>query len=234
MFHSGISAPFADRLIKCIIAGGGAEQFKISGSEIRNCRGVQVDFAHRRQYGGGLLRYHLKDVVCCTGRFHQTPIVALERRLDWTSDLCGEKVNVRQVDQAFSKLDVRARFMMVAPVDGVAGKPPHYALYIDTDSPHEQLEVAARIVEQHLQTGAHYAYCRRLGQLGELRAYRVDNGWARYLDTLCRRGQRAGDVKPTNLDTKPIWHEAFGFVGSKHDGSQCQPTPKACAETADS
>ena len=71
------------------------------------------------------------------------------------------------------------------------------------------MQSVADHVEAHLKTGHHYAYARRLGQLGPLRPVRVRDGRATYTAALVEQGQRAGDIKPTRLDTRTFWAERF-------------------------
>jgi len=156
----------------------------------------------------GLIRYHLQDVVRCVGRFHSTPTVRFVGKLDRTSDLCGEKLSGPLVERALA--DVRRglhlTFVMVAPVDA---DPPHYALFVECDAADAELERAAAAVEDGLLRVHHYRYCRDLGQLGPLRAVRVQHAWEIYQETLAARGQRLGDIKPSALDAEVGWAERF-------------------------
>ena len=61
-----------------------------------------------------------------------------------------------------------------------------------------------------LRENAHYDYCRRLGQLGDLTPFRVTrDGSVTYLS---RSNQRLGDVKLSSLDRRRGWSSRF--VGS--------------------
>lgn len=157
---------------------------------------------------GGFLRYQLGDVVRCVGRWRRCPLVRFEGRRDRVSDLCGEKlaeaVVVRAV--AAARAELPCRFVLVAPALAPSA---HYAAYVDTDAPDEALERARVTLEAALSEGAHYRYCRALGQLGPVSVRRVRAGMAAYHDELVRRGARLGDVKPSSFDTRPIWEEVF-------------------------
>ena len=164
--------------------------------------------------GGGLTRYHLEDVVRCVGYYGRAPLIRFEGKLDRVSDLCGEKINARQVDAALLKAREEAglthRFALLAPVcPGRPGRAPYYCLYLDTDDSPETLQRAGDIVERYLATGHHYRYCRALGQLEPLRTRRIQNGWQTYERTLVRLGHRAGNIKPTHLDDRNLWATAF-------------------------
>jgi hypothetical protein len=153
--------------------------------------------------GGGLYRYHLKDVVRCVGRYRALPLLRFEGRLDRVSDLVGEKINARQVDHALDLARTDAgltwRFALLAPA-----LPPAYVLYLESDSPEAVVARARDVIEAYLATGHHYAYARSLQQLGPLRVQRLRGGWAAYEQACRERGQKAGDVKPTHLETRPL------------------------------
>ncbi|MGE5453413.1 MAG: GH3 auxin-responsive promoter family protein [Acidobacteriota bacterium] len=160
--------------------------------------------------GGGLYRYHLKDVIHCVGHVAATPKVRFGGKLDRVSDLCGEKVHASQVEAALAQArhstGARWHFAMLAPVRGPS---PHYRLFIDGDLSADLLAGIGQQVESHLATGHHYAACRRLGQLGPLQAQAVAHGWQIFQRTLVAAGQRAGDIKPTALDARHDWVKAF-------------------------
>ncbi len=160
--------------------------------------------------GGGLYRYHLKDVVRCVGLVGRTPRVRFEGRLDKGSDRAGEKLNAHHVGQALTRAADQAglahRFALLAPL---ASTPPRYRLYVDTDAPAAAVRDALGRLEAGLRDNPHYDYCRRLGQLGVPDAVRVTDGWARYVARQVQRGVRAGDVKPTPLDAGLDWDAVF-------------------------
>lgn len=160
--------------------------------------------------GNGFARYHLKDMVRCVGWHEATPRVRFEGRLDRVSDLCGEKLDARQVDRALelarAASGARLGFALVAPV---REHPPHYCLFVESDSSDDALAKLRDAMEAALREAHHYRYCRELGQLGPLALERVEGGWRVYERTLTNAGVRAGDIKPTHLDARPVWAEAF-------------------------
>jgi hypothetical protein len=121
---------------------------------------------------------------------------------------------VRQVDAALAlvrdRLGLSPAFALLAPV---AGTPPRYRLFLESDAPGATLAEAARIVEEHLATGHHYRYARELGQLGPLELQRVEEGWAAWERTHVAAGRRAGDVKPAHLDARHDWAAVFAPRG---------------------
>jgi hypothetical protein len=160
----------------------------------------------------GFLRYHLRDVVRCTGHLHRAPLLRFEGKLDRTSDLCGEKITeaqaVHAVAHARTSTGLSPAFAMLVPV----AERPHYVLLLEGAG--EGATAFAEAVERFLATGHHYAYARGLGQLGAMRAVVVVRGWERYASAAAREGRKAGDLKPTALEPKPFVREAFPEVNA--------------------
>ncbi len=166
--------------------------------------------AHELKVGGsyspiistsaGLLRYHLKDRLECTGFVGKTPAVRFLGKLDRTSDVCGEKLTAAQVDRALEVVlrGVPHAFAMLSPT---AEEPPGYVLWLETDAPLDVAAVAAAL-EAELALSYHYRYCRDLGQLLPLRVEPVRDGWAGYQAALVSAGMRLGDIKPTRLEQR--------------------------------
>ena len=105
-------------------------------------------------------------------------------------------------------LHLNFEFFLVAPVSP-RNKPPHYTIFIETNASNEKLRQALHQIENHLSTGHHYSYCRKLGQLGPMQVVRVHNAMEIYQRTLMDQGIRLGDIKPTHFDHRRIWNEAF-------------------------
>ena len=156
--------------------------------------------------GGGLWRYRLGDRVRVVGFAKRTPLLEFLGKEDCVSDLRGEKLNALFVANAVAEFECcrSASFAMLAPCD--AGT-PHYMLFLE--SVHCEIDLAFRL-DQRLQANPHYAYCRRIGQLGELRIFRINRD-ARdsYVNHCAALGQRAGSVKMTALDRRIGWEHVF-------------------------
>ena len=83
----------------------------------------------------------------------------------------------------------------------------HYTLFLESGDCQSDLGLR---FDQRLQANPHYAYCRRIGQLGELRIFRVDRRAQDCYVTHCvALGQRAGNVKMTALDRRSGWEHVF-------------------------
>lgn len=155
---------------------------------------------------GGLYRYHLKDVVTCVAPLR----VRFSGKLDQVADLVGEKVHAHQVEAALerARAEVPFDFALLAPVTTDRGR--HYCLYLECAAPPDRIARVGALVESHLLAGHAYRYARDLGQLGPLRVQPVHRGRERMLEALIAAGRRAGDIKPTVLDARPIWADVFG------------------------
>jgi len=159
---------------------------------------------------GGLLRYHLQDEVACVGHYGKVPCLRFVGKLDRSSDLVGEKLTAGDAERALAAAEAAVgplAFGLLAPDVGAA--PPAYRLFLEPGSGAD-LEAAARAAEAALQGGYHYRYARELGQLGPVRATRVEGGAARFEAALVARGTKAGDIKPTPLDNRLFWSEVLG------------------------
>jgi hypothetical protein len=167
---------------------------------------------------GGLLRYRLGDLVRVEGFHHATPCLRFLGRADSVCDLVGEKLAGTRVSTVLDAtlptvLGQRPPFAMVAPEWDVHASPA-YRLFLETDLPDVHLEEAARAIERALCEGYHYRYARELGQLGPVRALRVSEG-ARHYEARCvALGQRAGDIKPTDLHRQAGWSAWFSQQGA--------------------
>jgi len=156
--------------------------------------------------GGGLWRYRLGDQVRVKGFAKRTPILEFLGKEDCVNDLRGEKLNAIFVADALAECDScrSATFAMLAPSDAAI---PHYTLFLE--SPVFEADLAVRLDEK-LQANPHYLYCRRIGQLGELRVFRVPRGAREAFLTHCEAlGQRAGAVKFVSLSKRVGWERVF-------------------------
>jgi hypothetical protein len=159
---------------------------------------------------GGLYRYATKDLVRVDGWYHRTPVLTFVGRTDAASDLAGEKLTPRFVEQviasALSECRVRVPFAMLAPV-WRGDDTPHYALFVECDA--LDAERLAAVVEARLCEAHPYALCRELGQLSPVRGAAVEDGDATYERGCLERGQRAGSIKPVALDARLGWEADF-------------------------
>ena len=158
---------------------------------------------------GGLCRYRLRDRVRVAGFRERTPLLEFLGRAEGTVDVCGEKLSEEVVARAVeaSLTGLRPAFVLVAPW---LTQPPRYVLHLEVDAPPPALVRAAARLEEELRANPHYAYCRDLGQLAPVAAFRIArDGAAAHLAACVARGQRAGDVKAALLERPGGWETAF-------------------------
>jgi hypothetical protein len=157
---------------------------------------------------GGLYRYRLNDVIEVKGFAGKLPLMSFKGRQDRISDLFGEKLNEVFLKNALSALGINPRFCMIAP------EKDRYVAYISADYLDKKtidgkFTLQTRI-DEALRENFHYDYCRKLGQLKELKIFRLTGDPEReYMAECVRRGQRLGDVKPALLHLQGSWDRAF-------------------------
>jgi hypothetical protein len=165
--------------------------------------------------GGGLARYHLQDVLRCTGHRGALPLLRFEGKLDRVSDRAGEKLVAARVEAVLrglaGEMELLLDFALLAPLEEV---PPRYVLFVESTATDACLERLTQRLDAALAEDHHYGYCRQLGQLGPPAFQRVSRGWETYQRTLVEAGARLGDIKPTNLDGRTVWGDVFG-VGAE-------------------
>ncbi len=146
---------------------------------------------------GGLYRYKLNDVVEVTGFAGKFPLIKFISKKDKVSDLFGEKLNEEFLKSIIERSGVKPEFYFFAP------ETDRYVLYIKSDKLPEKIEDA-------LRESFHYDYCRKLGQLKELRYFRITSSpEEEFIRECVRRGQRLGDIKPVALVMKGNWDKVF-------------------------
>jgi hypothetical protein len=138
----------------------------------------------------GLYRYDLGDQIICRGVESGIPELEFAGRAGLVADMVGEKL-----DEAFvaACLAGMAGHPILAPV---AGPDPHYVLFRDASQ-----HASSRLneLESNLARNPHYAYARRIGQLGPLRARPCPELRSAYHHWRLQQGQKFGDIKPPVL-----------------------------------
>lgn len=158
--------------------------------------------------GGGLWRYRLGDKVTVTGFLQNTPSLRFVSRAGNLSDRFGEKLSEEFVAQVIQGLISRScsnpQFALLAPDEDDRGC--RYTLYLDSD-------VDPRIadtLDTLLCENPNYAWCRKLGQLGSARLFRIaDGSYQVFSEHQMSKGMRLGDIKPTSLSKDTGWSQHF-------------------------
>ena len=160
--------------------------------------------------GGGLYRYAMNDRIRVNAFVGRTPSIEFIGKLDFVSDYYGEKLNdhfvADVIDSVVADLSGKVTFSMLAP-DGV-DKPERYTLYLEIDSrPNISL---CEELDEKLCSNPHYAACRRLGQLKQVKVFIISYAANHtYLLSSMSEGKRLGDVKPVKLSSRTGWSSVF-------------------------
>ena len=144
---------------------------------------------------GGLYRYKTGDLVRFEGHEETLPILRFIGRSGIVSDMVGEKLTEAFVHHALDDTDGFS--MLVAQYSDV----PHYLLLGET----QEITTKIKSVEAKLCNNPQYAYARKIGQLGSLKACVVANAWQRYIEYKTMLGSRIGDIKIPALQTDKAW-----------------------------
>jgi hypothetical protein len=140
---------------------------------------------------GGFYRYDLGDWVRCQGIDGRLPLLEFIGR-DVVSDLVGEKLCEDFIGETLRSIDGPA---CLAPR---AAATPFYELLVDVELGDNRQRLAA-LVDDRLCANPHYAYARRLGQLGPVVLRPLDRLLERHTRAQALRGRRLADIKPPAL-----------------------------------
>lgn len=159
--------------------------------------------------GGGLYRYRLGDRVLVSGRVKQTPSLRFIGKIDSVSDFYGEKLQdtfvAHCLDRLFQRLHIQPDFSMLAPAGTDAVE--CYALIVECET-----DIPASFtldLDMLLRENPHYAWCRKLGQLGQPTLFLTDNANEAYLNLCVSLGIGLGNIKPAKLFKHRDWLSHF-------------------------
>ncbi|MEY3175832.1 MAG: hypothetical protein RLZZ436_3746 [Planctomycetota bacterium] len=129
----------------------------------------------------GLCRYHIRDVVRCTGFHGATPLLEFLHKGAHISSITGEKISESQVVQAVrqaAEATLTPRLFTLTPA---WGQPPGYVLHLQLQdhTSHEQIHAFASAVDQFLTEGnEEYRDKRSSGRLAPIRPQlQPDTAW---------------------------------------------------------
>ena len=165
--------------------------------------------------GGGLYRYRLHDVVRVTGFFRQAPCLKFIARDNLVSDLVGEKLNGRHVEESVrsveQQLGMRFRFALLAPLaeEGGAG----YVLYAQLgEAAAPDFQQVALLLDVELQLNYHYRHARGLSQLEPVKVFLIaesEDAGVIYRRHFVAKGVKPGELKINALAVDRTWSEEF-------------------------
>jgi hypothetical protein len=164
----------------------------------------------------GLYRYHIRDVVRCTGWHHATPLLAFLNKGSGIASVTGEKLTEHQVVAAMTA--VLATEGQTLSTFSLAPRweqeRPHYALLLEEgDLPDSTAgdRLAAALDAALHEANYEYAAKRKSDRLGPVRIFRLRPGfWGEWQQTrLARSGGTVEQYKHPCLF--PDWESAGGL-----------------------
>lgn len=170
----------------------------------------------------GLYRYRMGDVVKVAGFYGESPLLQFAYRRNQALNLAGEKMGIRQVEEAvqglerlgicfqeycfgISKGEVPGRYLLAATVDpraGSVGEP----------------QIEAWIDRALMQGNAEYEDLRRMGYIARPHV-RLFTWWA-YQELLEKNGLTKGHRKPKHIAPNGFQAEEFDALAGLKDTKQ--------------
>ncbi len=168
---------------------------------------------------GGLYRYNISDVVRCTGRFNDTPMLEFLNKGSQFSSLTGEKLSEFQVSRAvehgLTELELSLKAFTLAPC---WAEPPYYSLLVESDDlPGTVLgSRLAEAVDRHLMDqNVEYENKRTTRRLGpvslKLLPPRTWDAFAR--NRIAKRGGTSEQYKHPCLSSELDFTRQFRVLG---------------------
>ena len=170
--------------------------------------------------GGGFYRYQLEDIVEVTGFLNSAPTFRFITKSNHISDYSGEKLNEKHVkdcfENIFKKYNLQPEFFLLAPIKN-GNNDIRYCVFVqDSNLSPERASPFVADFEEMLCDNFYYDYCRKLGQLKDLRLFAIkSDGNDIYLKKKMNDSIKAGDVKAQYLSKDCGWDNYF--EGSFYD-----------------
>jgi hypothetical protein len=218
-----VSFPLADR-------PGAALALRCHFFEFEELGGAGCRLAHELNHGGryrvvlttagGLYRYQLRDEVEVVGFHHECPLHRFVGKSDALSDLVGEKLaepHVRAVlDRLVAARALQPRFALLVPI---VDRPARYRLYIQAPGLTGGSPLLGSLrngLDEGLMENPYYRHAVAGGQLAPAEVIALDpernSAWQVYERRCLADGQKCGSIKPTALDKRTGWPEAFASL----------------------
>ena len=120
------------------------------------------------------------------------------------------------LDRLIAELGLQPRFAVVVPI---VDRPAHYRLYIQAPglaAGSERLDPLRQGLEGGLMENPYYRHALAAGQLAPAEVTALDpdgdSAWLLYERRCLQEGQKCGNIKPTALDRRTGWPEAFACL----------------------
>ena len=120
----------------------------------------------------GLYRYHIRDVVRCTGFYGTTPLLQFLHKGSSMSSITGEKLSESQVIAAVERSG-HAPLLKRFTLSPLWGEPPGYVLYAQTPAGAPLDQVAGDVEQALRQLNCEYQDKRESGRLAAIRCQQV-------------------------------------------------------------
>ena len=148
---------------------------------------------------GGLYRYCIGDIIEVISIKNKVPYIKFIGRRGAISDLFGEKLEENFLKNIMETYKQKIDFYMFAPSKN------HYVLFIKTDK-----KINIEDIESKLRENFHYDYCRKLGQLKEIKLFILTgNPEKEYIEACQNKNQKLGNIKMTALSKESGWENIF-------------------------
>ena len=164
--------------------------------------------------GGGLYRYRIRDIIEIKGFVNKLPVVEFVGKEGNVSDMVGEKLDSIFVeyiiDSILKKYELDAEFVLVSPEK--SDDHFSYTVFIKCCTMEGALfDMIAEEIDQKFCSNIHYSYARKIGQLGEVRFFLLEDPVPMdiYIEHFNAKNMKAGDIKPLLLSVKPGWLTRF-------------------------
>ena len=157
---------------------------------------------------GGLYRYCIGDIIEVISIENNVPYIKFLGRKGAVSDLFGEKLEESFLKNIMQIYKQKIDFYMFAPNRN------HYILFIKTDK-----KIDVKDLENKLRENFHYDYCRKLGQLKEIKLFILTgNPEKEYIEACQNKNQKLGNIKMTALSKESGWENIFtGYFQESED-----------------
>lgn len=150
-------------------------------------------------------------MVKVEGFYKNLPVIEFIGRKGNFSDLVGEKLSGNFVNEcikkALDKIPLSFRFLMISPEE-IENKYT-YLLFIDSDEDDGKIKRFFMELEEKLKENFYYKKAVEMGQLEQMKVFKVKDGFKTYLTECIKKGQRLGDIKPVIFDKNKGWIKIF-------------------------
>ena len=148
---------------------------------------------------GGLYRYCIGDIIEVIFIENNVPYIKFVGRKGAVSDLFGEKLEESFLKNIMQTYKQKIDFYMFAPSKNF------YILFIKTNK-----KIDVKDLENKLRENFHYDYCRKLGQLKEIKLFILTgNPERKYIEACQNKNQKLGNIKMTALSKESGWENIF-------------------------